>query len=239
MRAMILAAGRGMRMRPLTNGRPKVLLEVGGKSLIVWQIERLVAAGFREIVINHSHLGQMIERQLIDGRQFNARITYSPEAEPLEALGGIVQALRMLGDQPFVLVSGDIYTTYPYQQLQAIGSAIASDYPRRSAHLVLTDNPAYHPQGDMGLKDGSITVDGPHLTYANIGVFHPRLFSGLSRGEPLKLFPWIYRFLGGQRVTGEHYSGVWHNVGTADELGMLNERLHRQATSRASPVPPR
>ena len=219
-------------MRPLTNGRPKVLLEVGGKSLIVWQIERLVAAGFRDIVINHSHLGQMIEKQLIDGRQLGARITYSPEAEPLEALGGIVQALRMLGDQPFVLLSGDVYTTYPYQNLRQIGAAIASAYPQRSAHLVLTDNPPYNVQGDMGLKDGRIVVDLPHLTYANIGVFHPRLFSGLTRGEPLKLFPWIYRFLGGQRVTGEHYDGVWHNIGTPDQLGMLNDRLNRQFASK-------
>lgn len=233
MRAMILAAGKGTRMGPLTNGRPKVLLEVGGKSLIVWQIERLVAAGFRDIVINHAHLGAMIERQLLDGRHYGARITYSAEAEPLEALGGIVQALRMLGDQPFILVSGDVYTDYPYQNLLAIGTAIASTYPQRSAHLVLTDNPSYHPQGDMGLKDGKIVIETPHLTYANIGVFHPRLFSGLMRGETLKLFPWIYRFLGGQRVTGERFSGVWHNVGTPDQLGLLNDRLNRQLASKA------
>jgi MurNAc alpha-1-phosphate uridylyltransferase len=140
-------------------------------------------------------------------------------------LGGVVQALRYLGEQPFLLVSGDVFTDYPYRHLSEVTQAIADSYPRRAAHLVLVPNPPYHPGGDMSLSDDSISLDAPRMTYANIGVFHPRLFGGLTRGEKLKLFPWIYRFLGERRITGEIYFGAWHNLGTPDDLAELNEHL--------------
>jgi MurNAc alpha-1-phosphate uridylyltransferase len=150
----------------------------------------------------------------------------------LETLGGVVQALRYLGDRPFLLVSGDIYTDYPYQSLEAVAETIGSAYPQRAAHLVLTHNPAYHPKGDMGLREGRIVLDAPLMTYANIGVFHPRLFHGLVRGEKIKMFPWIYRFLGDDRVTGEIFNGDWHNLGTPRDLERINAAdQSRQARS--------
>jgi MurNAc alpha-1-phosphate uridylyltransferase len=222
MRAMILAAGRGERMRPLTDTLPKPLLKVGDKSIIAWQIERLRDAGIRDIIINHAYLGQQIEDELGDGRRYQVKLNYSPEPEALETLGGVVQALRYLGDAPFLLVSGDIYTDYPYQNLESVANHIARDYPLRAAHLVLVPNPAFHAKGDMGLSGGNICLEAPFYTYANIGVYHPRLFSGLVRGEKIKLFPWMYRFLGQQRVSGELFEGDWSNIGTPADLAEVN-----------------
>ncbi len=224
MRAMILAAGRGERMRPLTDSVPKPLLKIHGRSMIEWQIVRLRDAGVRDIIINHAWLGQKIEEELGDGRRFQVKLNYSHEAQALETLGGVVQALRYLGDAPFLLVSGDIYTDYHYRKLETVASDIASAYPMRAAHLVLTRNPAYHPKGDMGLSGGNISLEAPLYTYANIGVYHPRLFSGLVRGEKIKLFPWMYRFLGNQRVTGELFEGAWSNIGTPADLEEANRR---------------
>jgi MurNAc alpha-1-phosphate uridylyltransferase len=230
MRAMILAAGRGERMRPLTDTLPKPLLKIHGKSIIEWQIERLRDAGVRDIVINHAWLGERIEEELGDGRRYQVKLNYSHETEALETLGGVVQALRYLGDAPFLLVSGDIYTDYRYQNLESVARDIASAYPHRAAHLVLTHNPAYHLKGDMGLNGGNISLEAPLYTYANIGIYHPRLFSGLVRGEKVKLFPWMYRFLGNQRITGELFEGDWTNIGTPADLDEVNRRgVHPQA----------
>ena len=225
MKAMILAAGRGERMRPLTDDTPKPLLRVGGRCLIEWQLLRLVAAGFDEVVINHAWLGAQIEHHIGDGSAFGARVSYSAEAEALETLGGIVQALPLLGDQPFVVVSADIYTDYDYRHLVPVVQRLASQTDAALAHLVLTDNPPWHARGDMALVDGRIRLDGERLNYGNIGVFHPRLFAGLARGKKLKLFPWAYGFLDQPGITGEHFHGAWFNVGTPAQLAELDMLL--------------
>jgi MurNAc alpha-1-phosphate uridylyltransferase len=223
--ALILAAGRGERLRPLTDRLPKPLLPAGGKPLIAWQVEKLVAAGFDDIVINHAHLGQQIEQALGDGVRFGARIRYSPEAPALETAGGIVQALPLLGGQPFVVVSADIHTDFPYRTLHARMADMTAGSDAPLAHLVLVDNPPWHPAGDMGLQAGRITREKPWLTYGNIAVFHPAVFAHVERGTWLKLFPWMYRLVDAGRVTGERFDGPWDNVGTAEQLQALDRRL--------------
>ncbi len=229
MKAMILAAGRGERMRPLTDAIPKPLLRVGGKALIVWQIERMVAGGFTDLVINVSWLGEQIVDALGDGADYGVRIRYSREIEALESLGGVVEALPLLDmDHPteaFAVVSADIYTEFDYAGLADAAVTVSQNYPAQVAHFVLTDNPPFHPKGDMALEQGRIALQGRRYNYGNMGVFHPEIFSGLQRGAKLKLFPWAYQFLEGQRVTGEHYGGVWENVGTVEQLMALNRRL--------------
>ena len=224
-RALLLAAGRGARLRPLTDALPKPLLEAGGKPLIAWQVERLVAGGFRDLVVNHSHLGAMIEARLGDGAAFGARIRYSAESPALETAGGIVQALALLGDEPFVVVSSDIHTDFDYARLAAPIEAIARDPARRVAHFVLADNPPWHARGDMGLAHGLVTREPPLLNYANIAVYHPAIFRDLAPGTVLKLFPWAYRFVEAGRVSGEHHRGEWHNIGTAEQLADLDRHL--------------
>lgn len=226
-RALILAAGRGERLRPLTDTLPKPLLAAGGRPLVEWQLERLVRAGFTDLVVNHAHLGGLIEAALGDGRRFGARIRYSPESPALETAGGIAKALPMLGDEPFVVVSSDIHTEFDYATLVAPMESIARDTASHIAHLVLVGNPPYHPGGDMGLAEGRITRGGPRLTYGNIGVFHPGMFRDVAPGTSLKLFPWTYRFVDEGRVSGEHYRGPWDNVGTAAQLAALDRRLSR------------
>jgi MurNAc alpha-1-phosphate uridylyltransferase len=225
MRALILAAGRGERMRPLTDAVPKALLEVGGRALIDWQVERLARAGFTDLVVNHAHLGAMIEGALGDGSRFGARIRYSPESPALETAGGIARALDLLGGEPFVAVSSDIHTEFDYASLRLPLEAIARDPASRAVHLVLVDNPPWHAQGDMGLRDGRVTRDGPKLTYGNIAVFHPAIFRDIAPGTRLKLFPWVYDFVDAGRVTGERYRGPWDNVGTPAQLAALDMRL--------------
>ncbi len=225
MRALILAAGRGERMRPLTDTVPKPLLKAGGRSLIEWQVERLARAGFTELVVNHAHLGATIEAALGENGPFGARIRYSPESPALETAGGIAKALHLLGDEPFVAVSGDIYTDFDYATLVPRVEAIERDPGACAAHLVLVDNPPWHPQGDMGLEDGRVTRDGPKLTYGNIAVFHPAIFRSIAPGTRLKLFPWVYGFVDEGRVSGERYRGPWDNVGTAAQLAALDKRL--------------
>ena len=223
--ALILAAGRGERMRPLTDTVPKPLLRVGGRPIIEWQVERLVLAGFTELVVNHSHLGHLIEECLGDGRRLGARIRYSHEATALETAGGVAQALHLIGAEPFALVSGDIHTDFDYGSLTSRIEAILRHPERQVAHFVLVDNPPWHAQGDMGLEQGRVTRSGPQLTYGNIAVFHPSLFADISPGMWLKLFPWAYRFVEAGRVTGEHYRGAWDNVGTPAQLAALDRRL--------------
>ena len=226
-RALILAAGRGERMRPLTDHTPKPLLKAGGRALIEWQVERLAVAGFTDLVVNHSHLGARIEEVLGDGRRLGARIAYSHEATALETAGGVVQALPLLGPEPFLVVSGDIHTSFDYGTLLPRIEAILRHPERRAAHFVLVDNPPWHAAGDMGLANGMVTRDPPRLTYANIAVFHPMLFVDIAPGTWLKLFPWAYRFVDAGRVSGEHFRGDWDNVGTPAQLAGLDRRISR------------
>jgi MurNAc alpha-1-phosphate uridylyltransferase len=235
MRALILAAGRGERMRPLTDTLPKPLLVAGGRRLIEWQIDALVRAGVSDIVINVAHLARCFEPALGDGREFGATIAYSREGEraedALETLGGIVKALPLLGADPFVVVSGDIVTDFDYATLHARAAAIAAG--AADAHLVLVDNPPFHARGDMGLVDGRIAPDvAPRFTYANIGVFAPGLFAGLAPRRT-RMFPWLYGAAQAGRVTGEHYEGRWHNVGTPGELARLDAAL--RSTPQSAP----
>ena len=225
--ALILAAGRGERMRPLTDTMPKPLLRVGGKSLVAWHLERLAAAGIRRIVINHAHLGEQLEAAVGDGSRWGVQVAWSREGTALETGGGIVNALGLLGADPFVVVSGDIYTDFDFSRLADVAGAIARDPAGRAAHFVLVDNPPFHPAGDMGLAHGRVRRDGPLLTYANIAVFHPALFAGIAPGTHLRLFPWAYRFVDEGRVTGERFAGAWENVGTPAQLAELDRRLAR------------
>ena len=225
--ALILAAGRGERMRPLTDATPKPLLTVGGKALIAWQLERLAAAGIRRIAINHAHLGEALEAAVGDGSRWGVSIAWSREGVALETAGGIVKALELLGTQPFVVVSGDLYTEFDFARLEGVAEAIATDPARHAAHFVLVDNPPYHRAGDMGLAGGRVRREGPLLTYANIAVFHPALFAGIAPGTHLKLFPWAYRFVDEGRVTGERFAGAWENLGTPEQLANLDRKLTR------------
>jgi MurNAc alpha-1-phosphate uridylyltransferase len=224
-RALILAAGRGERMRPLSDTVPKPLLPAGGKPLICWQVERLVAGGITEIVVNHSHLGAQIEAALGDGSRFGAVIRHSHEDTALETAGAIARALPLLGGRPFVVVSGDIWTEFPYRSLLARAAAIEAGYPALAAHLVLVDNPPFHPGGDMALERGRICRQGARLTYGNISVFHPAPFAGLDPGARLALFPWTYALVDAGKVSGEHYRGPWANVGTPQDLDALDRRI--------------
>ncbi|MBC8024038.1 MAG: nucleotidyltransferase family protein [Burkholderiales bacterium] len=225
--ALILAAGRGERLRPLTDRVPKPLLVAGGRALVEWQVESLALAGFTDLVVNYAHLGTMIEEALGDGRRFGARIRYSPESPALETAGGIAKALALLPREPLLVVSSDIHTDFDYASLSPRIDRIAADPASCIAHLVLVDNPAWHAGGDMGLDAGRISRSGPKLTYGNIGVFHPDMFAGIAPGTWLKLFPWAYRFVDEGRVTGERFAGAWDNVGTAAQLAALDERLSR------------
>lgn len=226
MKALLFAAGRGERMRPRSDATAKPLLRAGGRRLIEWQIEALARAGVREIVVNTAHLAQQIEATLGDGGRYGVRLTYSREGdraeEALETLGGIVQALPLLGAAPFIAASSDIVTDFDYAGLARPLAAIARG--DADAHLVLVDNPPSHAAGDMGLADGRIRLQRPFLTYGNIGIFSPALFDGV-RPERAKLFPWLLRFAEQGRVSGEHFRGRWHNVGTPAELDALDAEL--------------
>ncbi len=227
MRALILAAGRGERMRPLTDACPKPLLEIAGESLVVRQIRNLHRAGIDDIVINTGWLGDRFEPALGDGSRFGVRLAYSHEPPAAYETGGAVAtALDRLGDEPFVVASGDIETGYDYSRLHAHADAIARDPGSTCAHFVLVDNPAFHSRGDMALRaDGRVAREGPMLTYANIAVFHPRLFEAEPKRAQWKLFPWAYRFVDRGRVSGEHFRGRWHNVGTPQQFAELDRAL--------------
>jgi MurNAc alpha-1-phosphate uridylyltransferase len=221
---MILAAGRGERMRPLTDTMPKPLLAVAGKPLIVWHIERLAAAGFRELVINHAYLGQQIEDALGNGEHWGVSITYSAEGTALETAGGIAKALPLLGDQPFVVVNGDVYTDYDFSRLLA-GLATGG-----LGHLVLVDNPPQHPQGDFGFMDGEITVEATvKLTFSGIGLYHPALFAKVPHDCPAKLAPILKDAIHAGKLTAEHYQGVWHDIGTPERLAQLDQQLRNES----------
>ncbi len=223
MRAMILAAGRGERMRPLTDHTPKPLLQAGGKPLIVWHIERLVHAGITDLVINHAHLGKQIEEALGDGSRFGARIQYSDEGTALETAGGIAFALHLLGEQPFAVVNGDVYCDYDFSHLPSRAAALANS--NDMAHLVLVDNPEHNLKGDFGLHGGRITDTPPKLTFSGIGLYKPQLFAGIQRGSKAPLAPLLREQIAQGRVGGEHHRGVWVDVGTPQRLDELDKQL--------------
>lgn len=207
---MILAAGKGERMRPLTLTRPKPLIEVNGRPLIEHHIRALAAAGITELVINHAWLGDQLEAALGDGRRLGASIRFSAEGEPLETGGGIFRALPLLGSSPFVLVNGDIRTDFDFGALALPADCLA--------HLVLVDNPAHHPDGDFGLLEGRISLEtAPRFTYSGIAVLHPRLFAGCTAGA-FKLVDVLRTAIAAGRVSGERWPGRWVDVGTLERL---------------------
>lgn len=216
MKAMILAAGRGERMRPLTDHTPKPLLQVAGRPMIEYTIETLVTAGFEEIIINLSYLGDQIKQQLGDGQRFNTCIHYSDEGDsPLETAGGIQHALPLLGDQPFAVVNGDIACDFPYETLLDINVKLA--------HLVLIPNPPHHPQGDFGLDQGIVNQHSrKRYTFSGIGLYHPDLYAPYPPGK-LKLAQVLNAVLDSKRITGELYKGFWLDVGTQERLQALEK----------------
>jgi len=228
MKAMILAAGRGERMRPATDRVPKPLLPLAGKPLIVWLLDRLVQAGITEIVVNVSHLGTLIEDTLGDGAAFGAHIAYSREAEALETAGGIAGALPLLGDAPFLAVNGDVYTDFNFDRLSARADELSAT--ERLAYLVLVDNPLHHPSGDFSLDEGFVAHHGPvRLTFSGIGVYHPQLFAPVVRGAKHQLAALLREPIAARRVKGERYGGRWIDVGTPERLADLRRLLDRGA----------
>ena len=232
MRAMILAAGRGERMRPLTDTTPKPLLVAGGQPLIVWHIRALVAAGIREIVINHAWLGDRIEAALGSGAQFGARIRYSAEAAALETAGGIAKALPLLGPQPFLVVNGDIWCDWDFNA--AAVRAAALDGQQRQAWLLLVPNPPHHPRGDFHLQaDRRVTRAADHrLTFSGVGVYHPSLFARITPGARMQLAPLIDEAITRAAVSGDRYDGRWTDVGTPQRLAELDTWLARRDVSQ-------
>lgn len=218
MKAMLLAAGRGERMRPLTLDCPKPLLRVRGRALIDYHIAALVAAGVRDLVINVSWLAERVVAHCGDGTSHGACIAYSHEAQPLETAGGIVQALPLLGDAPFLLVNADIFCDYPFADL----AARVRDIPPRGARLVLVPNPAHNVGGDFSLRDGRVLPAGARtLTYAGIGLYTPGFFAGCAPGKrPLR--PLLEQAIAERRLHGEHYRGAWTDVGTPERLHRIN-----------------
>lgn len=221
MKAMILSAGRGERLRPLTDHTPKPLLKVGPYRLIEYAIQSLVKAGFADIVINTAHLGWQFPDTLGDGQQYGATISYSPEQQGgLETAGGIINALPLLGNEPFLIVNGDIWTDYPYEQLS---SSTLTD--NKLCHLVLVSNPEHNPQGDFALCAGLATQDGNNKsTYSGIAIYHPDLFAGLAV-QRLALKPLLLSAIARQQASGELYQGQWSDIGTIERLHGLTESL--------------
>lgn len=222
---MILAAGRGERMRPLTDHCPKPLLAAGGKPLIVRHIERLAAVGITDLVINHAHLGHMLEAALGNGSALGVSIRWSPEPPgALETAGGIRQAMRFLGENPFIVVNGDIFCEADFAPLARIAARLSPDGDL--AHLLLIDNPEHNPSGDFALNGGRACSEGkPCLTFSGIAAYHPALFAPLEAGKPARLAPLLRAAMATDRVSGEHYRGRWVDVGTPERLAQLDACL--------------
>ena len=232
MRAMILAAGRGERMRPLTDLTPKPLLSVAGKPLIVRHIERLAQAGITQIVINHAWLGQQIVQALGDGRPWGTQIQFSGESPALETAGGIARALPLLGDDAFLVVNGDIWCDWPLQNAFQRQLDMRND-PEHLAHLILVDNPDHNPEGDFVLDSNhAVLAQGANnpeeknftqsrLTFSGIGIYQPALFGGLDPNAPAKLAPLLRQAMANNAVSGEHHTGRWMDIGTPQRLAEL------------------
>ena len=244
-KAMVLAAGRGQRMRPLTDNTPKPLLPVNGQPLITWHLQRLAAAGITDIVINHAWLGQQIVDQLGNGSALGVNITYSAESPALETAGGIARALPLLGPDPFVVINSDIWCDWPMPKALQLASELREHDAK--AHLILVDNPSHHTQGDFyldsqgtvfddkaleikRLKDkvqrGNIHQDNlARLTFAGIGVYDPMLFKSVDPDQPAALAPILRQAMGAGEVRGEHHQGQWLDIGTPERLSELTRRL--------------
>jgi MurNAc alpha-1-phosphate uridylyltransferase len=216
---MILAAGRGERMRPLTDRTPKPLLPVAGKPLIVWHLERLARAGIHDVVINHAHLGDQIEALLDDGSAWGVSIRYSEEPPgALETAGGIANALPLLGNNPFLVVNGDIWCDLDFASLPQLAD-------HDLAHLVLVVNPEHNAGGDFDLQDGRVVDVPPRQTFAGIGIYRPELFAAVERGRPAKLAPLLREAMAEDRVSGQIHSGRWVDVGTPGRLAALDAEV--------------
>ncbi|MBD3653846.1 N-acetylmuramate alpha-1-phosphate uridylyltransferase MurU [Kangiella sp.] len=222
MKAMILAAGRGERMRPLTDERPKPLLKVNGKALIEWHIEALKDAGIRDIIINTSWLGDLIPEYLGDGAYWGVNLTFSQEEQALETAGGIRKALHFFEEQPFIVVNGDVWTDMDYTRI--------AKAPENSAHIVLVPNPEHHPEGDFCVTEGGrVKSEGePKLTFSGIGVYHPHVFKELPENEAVPLGPLLRELMAQEEVTYELHEGRWHDIGTPERLQKLNESFQRK-----------
>lgn len=233
-RAMILAAGRGERMRPLTDAQPKPLLTAGGRPLIVWHLLRLAAVGIRDIVVNHAWLGGQIEAALGDGRVYGVRIRYSAEGTALETAGGIARALPLLtdgrtDDAPFLVVSGDTWSDFDYGRARTIALQLVT--AGGDAWCVMVPNPAHHGRGDFALDGGRLLrsrpgdATGAALTYAGIGLFRPSLFAAIPPGGASPLRPWLEQAIDARRACGEYHPGRWYDIGTLERLGALRRLL--------------
>lgn len=223
MKAMLLAAGRGERLRPLTDTVPKALVEAGGKPLIVWHLERLARAGIRDAVINISHLGERIVERLGDGARFGLRLHYSRERERLETAGGIANALELLGRAPFLLVNADVYCECDFARLMNI------QLGDRLAYLVLVPNPSHRSKGDFSLADGRLgDAAEPRYTYAGVAVVAPKLLQSVNRGEKAPLAPLLYDAAARGLLGGEVYRGLWQDVGTMERLAELERFLNER-----------
>ncbi len=221
---MILAAGRGNRMRPLTDLTPKALLGVGGKPLLFRHLEKFAHAGFGTVTINHAYLGEQIEAAVGDGSRWNLEVRYSAEAEALETAGGICNALPLIGRRTFAVVNADVYCDYDYSGLAAAVERLADS--QALAHLVLVDNPPHHPNGDFCLENGLARASGLQmLTFSGLGAYRAELFEPLARGTRHALAPLLRNQLSKGKVAGEHYRGLWTDVGTPDRLAQLDARL--------------
>lgn len=224
MRAMILAAGRGERMRPLTDIKPKPLLEVGGKPLIVWHIERLKHAGFTEIVINHAHLGKQIEQALGGGDRWGVSIVYSPEEKALETAGGIAQALPLLSPDhsaPFLVVNGDVFTNIDFSAITLNSSDLI--------HLVMVANPSHNPKGDFALSEGRLLPQGDVMyTFSGVGVYHPDLFEPIRAGQASPLAPLLRLAIAERRAAATLHMNQWHDIGTPQRLAEINSVLSQK-----------
>lgn len=217
MKAMILAAGRGERMRPLTDTLPKPLIPVRGRPLIEWHLHRLAQAGVSEIVVNVSHLGEKIVKALGDGRRWGLAIEWSREQEPLETAGGIATARSLLGESPFLLVNADVYCDVPFARLAAL------DLGGLLGHIVMVPNPAFRPDGDFSLAAGKVgNLDAPRYTYAGIGVLRPAMVDGVAPGSKAPLAPLLRQAAAAGRLGGEVHTGQWSDVGTPERLAELN-----------------
>ncbi len=222
---MILAAGRGERMRPLTNNTPKPLLKARGKYLIQYHIEALATAGFKELVINHAYLGNQIESTIGNGERFGVTITYSPEGEPLGTAGGIKRALPLLGLDPYVVINGDIWSDFPRSTLKV-------QLPKNIlAHLVLVANPKHNPAGDFTLQNTKVANNGTgqRLTFSGIGIYHPSLFIDAPT-DTFSLAPLLRKSCDRGQITGQYYAGRWLDVGTPQRLQELEKILESLVT---------
>lgn len=232
MRAMILAAGRGERMRPLTDTTPKPLLEAGGKPLIVWHIERLAQAGITELVINHAWLGPLIVQALGNGERFGVHIRYSAESQPLETAGGIAHAIDLLGADPFLVINSDIWCDWNPHAARDLSHELI--HRQKQAWLLLTPNPVHHPQGDFCLQsDGLVFVPShdhsdPTLTFTGIGIYQPDFFRGMPRRQPAALAPLLRCAMNQHQIIGEHFAGHWMDIGTPQRLNALDLQLHNK-----------